>query len=858
MRRQLTSLLLTFIMVITMALPCSVYASELNEASLPAESEQTDNEDVMNPSPENSFGNEDISFPKQEPSDNPEDMTAEDSNVRESPDSAEDGNIPETPSEGTADSGKLDNNPEDETAGTDSSTDGPENAVLPENNEILENKDEDVAIPAASSNISYPQMTGYYLVSISGLVVTPDGKTERREELCDVSYQKTHLTTTYETENEFLTSGSVVLTFYHEGIGKSGNIIKPGPGYFTVNGPGYNSVVDGNNVVLAYYTDTTVSQIDSTISEIYLSSSMKEQRESATHVPKEWTRNIRIRFYNDREEGPTNVYFALDPNNSEQYILQNVNSMMEYRMGYSNTWTSCTDEPMTFAVPAQRTYYQVRYKATADASESNHVDVYLPGRRSAPAVSINWVDESLNRPDVTMGLEYSFNDSEYAPADDLLESGVTDLLDQIPAPGPVYLRFRYAADLEQPVSQVASIRIYPRGSVPEGISINPNTYIATGVSTAMQYFVEGGTSWKSISGTTLNLREYALNDKEVTVKFRTKATSTTCASKPLVQVLPKLASAPNTLALDFANETITGFQLGQTYQYRIGTGSWGNVTLTNQVFSIKSLISSTADKLLSIRAVGSDTVQATDAWQVTLPKRPAAPTTCAFTYNDASYPDKAVLNGVSSDMEYQVKGAATWTALTGPQKVFDLPKNATTYYFRLKSTASSFASLNKTVTLYAPATAPTNALNMTTEKLTISSTMEYRIDNGTYMKMPSGETALLVTDYINALSGSATKKITFRYAATATKPASLEKTITLVARRAAPTKVTYTASDQYIRGTTTSMQYREVGTTSWKSITKTSFSIASILNGRTDVVMEFRYKPTTSAVGSYSQIVNCF
>ena len=887
MRRKLTSLLLTLAVVITLALPYNVSAAELNEVPLTIEDTAfTNQESCGNPedatagdpnvpevpgdedsnvpeSPEDEDSNAPES-PEDEDSNAPESPENEDSNAPDAPELPEDGSMPETPPEDETDSGVSDHNPGEETTGTGSSdTDNPENAELPVINADPENGEEDMEDPssanAASSNIAYPQMTGYYLVKISGMVKNPSGKGSYRvTENCNMSEQRSTPTTTYVTQNRFLPEDEIVLTFFHEGIGKTSKYMHSGGGYNVVNGPGYGSKTDANNRVLSYYTDTTISHMDASLTEISATCAMTEQRESPFHEPKEWSRSIQILFYNDREDGPTNVHFALDPNNSEQYILHNVNSTMEYRMGYSNTWTSCTDEVMTFAIPTQTTYYQVRYKATADAGVSNHVDVYLPSRRSAPAVSINWVDESLNKPDVTAGLEYSFNNSEYVSADDLLENGVTNLLDQIPTPGPVYLRFRYAADTEQPVSLVTSIRIYPRGPVPEGVVINPNTYIATGVSTSMQYFVEGNTSWWNISGTTLNLLGYAQSDKEVTVKFRSKATSSTCLSKPLVLTLPKLASAPSTLALDFASETITGFQPDQSYQYRIGTGKWGNVTLSNQAFSIKNLVLSTGDRLLSIRSVGSEGAQATDAWQVTLPKREAAPTNFVFVYNDESYPGKAVLSGVSSDMEYTVKGSSLLTSFDGPQKVFDLPKSATVYYIRFKSTASSFASLYRTVTLYAPAAAPTNALNMTSEKLTISASMEYRIDNGTYMKMPSGETVLLVTDYINALSGSATKTITIRYSATATKPASLEKTIKLVARRAAPTKVTYTVNDQNIRGATTSMQYREVGTTGWRNVIKTPFSIASILNGRTDVVMEFRYKPTTTAVGSYTQRVNCF
>lgn len=175
----------------------------------------------------------------------------------------------------------------------------------------------------------------------------------------------------------------------------------------------------------------------------------------------------------------------------------------------------------------------------------------------------------------------------------------------------------------------------------------------------------------------------------------------------------------------------------------------------------------------------------------------------------------------------------------------------------MKSTASSFASYNKALTLYAPGSAPKNSLNITTETLSLAATIEYRIDNGSYTTLPSGTTTFVATDLINALSGSDTRQITIRFAATAVKPASKEKVITLVARRAAPSTVVYNASNQTVSGTSSAMQYRVAGTASWLDIIRTSFSVASLLDGNTNVVLEFRFKPTSGLVGSYIQQVIC-
>lgn len=210
--------------------------SELNEVALTTKSEQANNEGITNPSLENTFM--DTPSPKQESSGNPEDITIEDSSVSEipgteysnapkmsgteysnapeAPDLAEDGSIPETPSEDETDSSVMDNNPGEETAGADSpGADGPENAELLGVDESPENGEEDMADPssvnAASSNIAYPQMTGYYLVSITGTVKKPNGiGTLKVIEDCNMSGQRSNLTTTYVTKNRFLPKGRIV------------------------------------------------------------------------------------------------------------------------------------------------------------------------------------------------------------------------------------------------------------------------------------------------------------------------------------------------------------------------------------------------------------------------------------------------------------------------------------------------------------------------------------------------------------------------------------------------------------------------------------------------------------------------
>ena len=710
------------------------------------------------------------------------------------------------------------------------------------------------------ARITSPNLTGYYLCSLKGTAsLSADGSSAREiTETFSIAAQKNRYSTPFWSEYFYDRTQPIVLTVFTEGFGVESMSMSPASSCQKRTGTSYGISVDGNGHGVSCYNDTTLTYIDPALSELEFTFSSTQQVESSAK-PKTWKRTVTIKFIDTRADGPEGVSLELRKDNLQQYQLVGVNSLMEYRRAGTREWKPCTDEPIFFDVPAIDVAYHVRYKATDTQPESKYVSLEIPARRSAPGVTVNWVDETLYLPSDADNMEYALDDGGYQSADSIIENGISEILDAISGTSPVTMKIRYAADGILAPSAVMPIKLYPRRAAPEGIEFDSNTYIATGVAKSMQYFVEGSSSsWRSVSGTSVNLREYARADRDVIVRFRSKSTSTASVSKSVIISLPRLAASPDTLHVDFANQQIVGFQSNRTYQYRTGTGAWKALTLNNGAFSVSGIISTAEDVLLSIRIVGTDTVQASDAWQVNLPKRPASPTTAKFVYNNTAYVGQAVLTGVSPEWEYQVKGETVWTSFDSTQKVFAVPTANATYYIRVKSTSSSFPSTNKTLTLYAPASAPTSSLNMTTEKISISKTMEYRINNGGYTAMPSGETTLLTTDYINALTGTNTCQVTIRYAATETKPASKEKTITLSARRSAPNTVTYSAGTQYISGATTAMQYREVGTTTWKTISKTSFSVATVLNGRTDVVLEFRYKPTTTAVGSYTQRVNCF
>lgn len=726
-------------------------------------------------------------------------------------------------------------------------------SISTEDGSSIDTNPEEGIEPNASTPEDYP-ITSFTTCWVSGAIAGENGIPKFvKKSPSNYIYKDTSPRSCFSPDCSFLHEESIRICFYLDGYSGHGKVIeRNGKGYDVHLASNKGTNLDADGAATAFYQEYEVCGIDPCLTHLKLTFT-GWSRDDKT----QWIRDVYLKFEGDRDPAPTSPEFYFDPDNPEQYTLRGLSDKMEYRRGYYGSWKPCTEESMTISTKFAGEDFLVRYQAVDGKPESEFIEVTMPSLREAPTIGFNWVDESFTH--LTTEMEFSFGDSDYSPVtNDIIADGVTPFLDAVTGPGYVPLLIRYKHTDSQPASYAKTIKVYPRADKPDDakLSVDQNTYILMGVTSSMQYIGPGDTAWKAISGTSVNLSNYVKNGDTVTIWVRTKSSTGKSYSTPVPKHLEPPAPAPNTLDIDCYNEKITGFQNGVKYQYKIGTGSWTSLTPKNNEFSIASLITS-KDREISIRIPGTADSKMSGKWTEQIPARIPAPD-CSFVYNDSANIGSAVLTGLETGMEYQLKGETTWTSYWGQNIVIPLPSANKTYYVRVAATDSSFASTKKTLTLYAPGTAPTSSLNITTENITISKTAEYRIDNGAYTKLPSDSTTLSATEFIDKLSGAETRTITVRYAATETKPASKEKTITLVARREGPTTMQFDAASQKITGATTSMQYRVKGTTAWKTVTSKTFSIASLLDGQTNIVLEFRYKPTNSLVGSKITELNCF
>ncbi|GEM_PF-4848274 len=232
-----------------------------------------------------------------------------------------------------------------------------------------------------------------------------------------------------------------------------------------------------------------------------------------------------------------------------------------------------------------------------------------------------------------------------------------------------------------------------------------------------------------------------------------------------------------------------------------------------------------------------------------------------MVYNDPDTPEtQALLKNISTTMEYYEASEKIWHPVMDETVIFDISqiKKDSNVYIREKATEAEFAGTSRSLTLYAYRSAPSSSLNVSTETITsLSSSYEYRINGGEFTPNESG-TSMSVSDIADALAPGETWVIDIRYMRTATRPISAIKTLTVYPRPEAPQGMTYDPGTFILSGVSKTMQYREVGKSSWKTISSTTVNLKTLVNNRSDVQIEVRYKVSGNVFVSDMTVVNLY
>jgi len=546
------------------------------------------------------------------------------------------------------------------------------------------------------------------------------------------------------------------------------------------------------------------------------------------------------------QDAPTTARFIYnDPIHPNQAVLTGMTTDMEFRRSVDTAWTLYTGEDIVLDIPSSNMNCFVRKIAQGTLPNSALQNLTLLTGGSAPSVTLDTSAEIVKTLTTAMeistdGINYTTPTTSSYCISDIIDSATNVAL-------PFYVRTK--ATTSSPASQNKTIYLYPRFAAPTGFTYNPFTCIISGVSSVMEYTVPGAASWLGINSTSLNVEQYLSGTSNTTILIRRKAVTGASASKPTEVILDQLPVGP-LLSLDLSREVITGFSSDKTYQQKTNSSSgWSNITLINNEFYISNQILNSADRILTIREARTSTVPASAPTSFIIPMRPDAPYTPVFIYNNANYPDQAVLTGLSAFMEYRLSSSTSWTPCTGEDIVLDIPSSSVFYYVRTIGQGSTVtASLEKKLTLQKRAAiyAPSVTLNTTTETIgTLYTEMEVSTDGTNYTPITEATSNYSVSDIIDATT-TGTSTFYVRIKATPTAPYSASLTFTLYPRAAEPTSLSYDAENKMITGVDSTMECRVVGTSTWTGVGSAStISVSNYLaTGYTQV--QVRYKPVNN------------
>ncbi|QHT63000.1 hypothetical protein GXP70_25560 [Paenibacillus lycopersici] len=236
-----------------------------------------------------------------------------------------------------------------------------------------------------------------------------------------------------------------------------------------------------------------------------------------------------------------------------------------------------------------------------------------------------------------------------------------------------------------------------RPAAPTAAGVDPTmvggTGKITGVTTAMEYKSSIG-AWTGVTGTEINglgIGTYEVRIKATATSFKSVEQTVT------ITALTPEAEATPTIAIDYANEELTGFEAGGSYTI--------DGTLVFPIDGKLDVAGYLGDALAIVKK-GNGTTTDSVAQNLVVPSRPAAPT--AAGVNPTMVGGTGKITGVTTAMEYK-SSIGAWTGVTGTE-INGL--GIGTYEVRIKATATSFKSVEQTVTITDPLPATTYTMTV--------------------------------------------------------------------------------------------------------------------------------------------------
>ncbi|HOG01916.1 MAG: hypothetical protein BWY35_00845 [Firmicutes bacterium ADurb.Bin248] len=371
---------------------------------------------------------------------------------------------------------------------------------------------------------------------------------------------------------------------------------------------------------------------------------------------------------------------------------------MEYRLSSDDEYTQGTGADITGLAGGT---YQIRYKAVIPVGETpgsfasgvTNVTVGVMSPEEIPAIAINFDQERLtgftkNAAYVIDGVDQTMS-ATWIAIDDTWMGG---------APVSIVRKGNGRTTTD---SAAQSLTIPARPAKPTGIVATDEPYpgaggTITGVTSAMEYRFSGGKWTPAGSMTGVAPGEYVFRFAATADAFHSAVTKVTLGTTPAAPEPAPEAS------IDYEAEKLTGLAAGARYDI-------GGADCTADSHGELAIDSAWFGTTLSIVKKGNGTTTAdSGAQSLAVPARPAAPAGIGKTDETGLDLDDGAVTGATSAMEYQLSGAAAWTACPGGTITGLAPG---TYLVRFKAAASAFAS--EAASVQVGAYAPVYSLSVT-------------------------------------------------------------------------------------------------------------------------------------------------
>ncbi len=351
---------------------------------------------------------------------------------------------------------------------------------------------------------------------------------------------------------------------------------------------------------------------------------------------------------------------------------------MEYSLNGGANWTAISAASVTLSdgiTAGDDILVRVRATGSAPASQQQRIDI-LQQSETPGTIAIDYTAEPVA---ATTALEYRTGSDPWVPCSDGMAFSALGW-----SGGAITVEFRAKGTAEAVPGNPVSVTIAARPEMPAAV-FSSVTMTLSGVTSAMEYSLDGGLTWTAIAGASATLSDVTVDGD---IRVRVKATSEAPVSLSQVIDIGERADMPEAPAIDYTLETIattTGLE------YLNGSGEW---TACTDTMALTALGWDGGALTVDFRAKGSDTAVASGSVSVTIPARPAAPAGVSAvpeSYIDAG---DGQLTGLDTSMEYDA--GSGWTICPAGSLTGLLPG---TYLVRYRATAEQFTGSARTLTV---------------------------------------------------------------------------------------------------------------------------------------------------------------